>query len=449
MTQRALALRRLAAVCTVVFVGLAPSSINSADLMDLYLRAIEFDPTFQRARFERSVALQTLKESRGGLAPQISLNADVTDVQQNIRESDNFLFPEGKSRFYNSNYSISLTQALYRKDVYARVPQARAEVRQADATFLAAEQDLIFRLSQALFTYLAAQDSLGFATAERQAIAAQLHEGEERLGAGLVTIADVQDLRGRFALAQAAEIEARGVLEDSRHAIAEITSEVPDEIKTLADRFPLTRPEQDDVKAWVDAALFQNPRIRALQAAAEVARHEMHRQRAAYVPAFDLLASFRHTDSGGTVFGEGNEIQNTEVGVRLTVPIFDGGRTSARVTGAALQRSIAQADLERERRRIEREVRVSFSNVIASISRVEALEKSVFAHQAALSVKEEGWRSGINTGLIVLDARKELFSAMRDLAQARYLHILNSLKLKQGAGILGVEDLQQVNAYLQ
>jgi len=83
------------------------------------------------------------------------------------------------------------------------------------------------------------------------------------------------------------------------------------------------------------------------------------------------------------------------------------------------------------------------------MSRVLALTQSVFSQESTVSAKEEGLKSGLNTGLAVLDARRELYNARKDLAQARYLYILNGLKLKQSVGTLQVEDLRQINANLQ
>jgi outer membrane protein len=437
-------------VFLVLLFSVSPVLPRAENLMELYVRGLEFDPDFQRARIERDASLEGLKESRGGLLPGISGSADRTKVYQNVVDSDQtFLFPVGRSDYYNIAYSISLIQPIYRRDALARVPQAKAEVRKAEAEYSAAEQDLIFRVAQAVFSYLAGLENLDFASAERQAIQVQLLEAEERLQSGLVTIADVQDLRGRAALAEASEIGARGEAEDARQGIGQITGKTPEDVGLLSYSFPILGPDDEDVESWVRAALFQNPAIQALEAATEAAGEEVRRQRGAYLPAFDLVASYTHTDSGGTVFGGGNEIRNGEVGIRLAIPVYDSGRTSSRVQVAALRRSATQQEVERERRRVEREVRAAFNNTVAGRTQVEALEKSVFAHEAALGVKEQGWRSGINTGLIVLDARKELFSAKRDLAHARYLYILSSLKLKQAAGILDTTDLRQIDAYLQ
>lgn len=436
-----------------VFVALALVSVHgrahAADLMELYLKAVEFDPEVRQARIERLTAQEGFRESRGALMPGLTASAEASRVNQNIVESTSLLFTPGKSRYYNTGYSISLSQPLYRMDVMARMPQARAEIQQAEASYSAAEQDLIFRMAQAYFNFLAARDNLELASAERQAIDEQLQEAEQRFEAGLVTITDVEDLRGRFAVSQAREIEAGFQLEDAGQVIALITGFQPEELKRLNESFPLVRPDRENADAWVAAALFQNPRLLALQAGVDVAEQEIRRQRGSYLPSFDFVASFSHADSGGTVFGGGNKIDNGEVGLRLSVPLFDGGRTSARVQAATLRRGTAEQELEKERRRVTREVRASYQGVLSGIHLVEALDKSVFAHEAALSVKQEGWRSGVNTGLIVLDARRELFEARRDLAQSRYLYILSGLRLKQSTGILGVQDLRQINAYLE
>ena len=50
--------------------------------------------------------------------------------------------------------------------------------------------------------------------------------------------------------------------------------------------------------------------------------------------------------------------------------------------------------------------------------------------------------------LTTLNARRELFSARRDYARSRYNYIVNTLRLKQAAGIVTVNDLQQINTWL-
>jgi outer membrane protein len=71
----------------------------------------------------------------------------------------------------------------------------------------------------------------------------------------------------------------------------------------------------------------------------------------------------------------------------------------------------------------------------------------VVSQKLALEAKKEGFRSGLYTGLAVLDAERDLYQAKQDYALARYDYLLNSLRLKQGAGTLNYEDLTQVGAW--
>jgi outer membrane protein len=60
-----------------------------------------------------------------------------------------------------------------------------------------------------------------------------------------------------------------------------------------------------------------------------------------------------------------------------------------------------------------------------------------------------GQQVGVRTQVDVLNAQQLLFSARRDLAQARYNYILSLLRLTAAAGELDEEDLQRINAWLE
>jgi outer membrane protein len=433
----------------LIFLASAGSVGAAEGLVDLYLKARENDPVFRQAEYQLQIADEILREARSGLLPLVEGNAERSRTYQDVSESESLLFQEGQRDFDTINFGISLTQPVYRSSALRRMPQARAEVRQAEAVYAAAEQDLMFRVSQAQFNHLAARDSLEFATAERMAIYRQLLETEERMGSGLATITDLHDARARFALAEAAETVAVDTLEDTRQALAEITGSAPEAVSRLSESFAFVAPDNANVDAWVEAAMFQNHNIRARREAVEVARLEVNRQRASYFPSLDLVASYNDRDTEGTVFGGGNTTVSTDITLRLGVPIWEGGRRSAQTQAASLREAISNQDLEREKRRVDRETRAAFQGVVNGIPRVNALTTSVFSNERAVAAKEEGFRSGVNTGLVVLDARRDLYQARRDLAQARYLYVLNSLKLKQSAGTLGVTDLRQIDAHLQ
>ena len=66
----------------------------------------------------------------------------------------------------------------------------------------------------------------------------------------------------------------------------------------------------------------------------------------------------------------------------------------------------------------------------------------------ALQATEAGYEVGTRTTEDVLDARRRRFSAQKNLAISKYDYILNILRLKQAAGTLNVQDLEQINGWL-
>ncbi len=434
----------------LLVVALAIDTVAATDIIELYTRATEIDPTFQIARHRRTQAEQALKTARAGVRPEISASAEGSQTWQDIRASESPLFSVGDTDFFTDTYALSIVQPVYRAERMLDLPRSRALARQAAFEFAAEEQELIFRLVQAFLEFLAARDNVTFTVAERTSLEGQLLESEGRLQSGLGTIGAVHEARARFTLAQAAEIAALDELEQRRQAFVEITGVAPTDVPSLNDTFLLNPPEQTDVNVWVEAALFRNPRLKALEAAVDAAEHEMRRQRkTGRIPSVDAIASYTNRDTGGTEFGGGNETATGLISLRVGIPIYDGGRARYASRSAAMEYRIALQGVERGKRRVELETRTAFRGVMGGGTRVEALSQSVFSGEAVVAVTEEGLRAGLATRRDLLDATRDLFSARRDLAAARYEYLLSGLSLRLWAGTLDIGDLHELNTYFQ
>ena len=86
---------------------------------------------------------------------------------------------------------------------------------------------------------------------------------------------------------------------------------------------------------------------------------------------------------------------------------------------------------------------------VAEIPSDKALQQAVISNETLQDAAEAGFEVGTRTIVDVLDAQRELLRARRDYARSRYDYLLDSLRLKQSAGILSEEDLVMINALLQ
>ena len=94
------------------------------------------------------------------------------------------------------------------------------------------------------------------------------------------------------------------------------------------------------------------------------------------------------------------------------------------------------------------EVRRQFLRSRTSISKVMAYGKAVEASLIAVEGTKKAITAGIRTNANLLDARRQMFSARRDLAQARYEFLGSKLKLKAAAGVLSENDVIDIDSLL-
>lgn len=429
----------------MVLCALMAPAAAASDLLQIYELATEHDPVLQAARSERQAAREVVPQSRALLLPSLSFDAD---YQRNRQEIITFQFAQpGTSTFNSNNYALTLNQPVFRREYFVQLRQADARVAQAEAAYKASEQALIVRVAERYFAMLAARDSLEFAQAEKESIERQLEQTKQRFEVGLIAITDVHEAQAAFDLARSREIVARNELSSAREALREVIGRRVERIDPVSEEIPLRAPEPEDMEQWGETALEQNFELLAAEFARQVASAEVDRQRAGHYPQLDLSASYNRSESDGGSFGE-REQEDGVIGLQLSVPLYQGGAVVSRTREAAHELERASHRLEQTRRATLRQTRDAYLAVVAAINQVRALEQARVSAQSALDATQAGFEVGTRTTVDVLDARRELFRARRDYARARYDYLLNTLRLKQAAGVLARSDLERMNQWL-
>jgi outer membrane protein len=421
--------------------ALAAPLAHAESLLDAYRLALRADPRLAAARLDYEASEHAKSAARAALFPTIRAEVERTEERQNIRSSQNAVIGAGISSFPIEVMSLTITQPLFRVAAAERLDQAEISRRQASVQQAAAQQNLMVRVATAYLGVLAAQDNLEYASSERLAVARQLQLAEERVSRGLATIVNLHDAKARFAQTEAQEVEARNTLEDSQQAMREMLGTLPKTYSRVRTDIPVSPPEPTAMETWVETALSRNLGLEARSIAAEVAAQEVRRQRAAYWPTLDLVATHANRKQGGTLFGGGSHVETTDVTLRMSMPIFEGGLTNALTDEAVVRHRRSLEEVELERRAVERQARSAYLGVVGAISRVKALQQGVASQESALKARQESYRSGLLTLLAVLDSERDLYLSLRDYARARYDYLLNRLRLKQAVGSLTDEDL--------
>ena len=429
-------------ICLLVTLIIKP--VYATNLQEIYQLALENDAQYKQVVAANLATQEQKPQAISQLLPNVSLTAGTQN--QNATSSGGFGFG-GETDTNAHNYNFSLNQPVFRWDRYLQLRQAAAVIEQSNAQLLAAQQNLIVRVADAYFNVLAAMDTLTFAQAEKLSLSRQLDQTNQRFEVGLTAITDVQEAKAGYDRAVASEIVAENNVDNTRESLGEIIGDYVMEFAFLQEEIPLVHPDPDSIDDWTTTALEQNLDILAGMHAVEAARQQVKIQRSGHLPTLDLQASKSFQYNSGGRFGA-NKSKSENIGVQLTVPMFQGGLVNSRTRQAVHQLDQELEKLVQARRASQRSTRQSYLGVISGISQVEALKQAVVSSETALEAIQAGYEVGTRTAVDVIGAERNLSQNKRDYARARYDYLINTMRLKQAAGILSADDVANINNLL-
>ncbi len=418
------------------------------DLQQVYRDAKAYDAQYAAARHSLRAGLEKLSQGRALILPTLNLSANSTLTRTDTEPHDSNI-PSTLRDARSYGYSLSFSQPIFRMQNILQYSQAGYQVRQAEATFSQAGQDLIVRTAQAYFDVLAAQDTLALVQAQKTAIGEQLAQAKRNFEVGTATITDTHEAQARFDLSASQEIAALNDLETKRSALQQISGKAYATLKPLRSQVKLTPPNPANMQNWVALAEKQGYPVLIQETAAEIAGLEAKRSKAGHYPTLDFVASYGTTSQTASQLSTTpSNVTSGVLALQFGVPLYQGGSISSREREAASLYEKSKQDLENARRGNALSARQSYLGVTNGIAQVGALEQALVSSQSALDSNKLGYEVGVRINIDVLNAQQQLFSTRRDLAVARYNTITSHLRLKAAAGSLREEDLEEVNRAL-
>lgn len=425
------------------------------DLLSTYQQAQASDPTWAAAQNANVAAQEKLVQGKALLLPTAKLGANAGNTQSNLDRAGGItnIGRSGHDDYETYGYNLNINQPLYRKQNSIQYEQSKTQVAQADEQLNTSHQDLMLRVSQAYFDVLLAQDKIDLIQAQKAAISRQLEQAKANFEVGSATITDVHEAQARYDLTVAQEIAAVNELEAKKHAIQAVTGQMPQRLATAKSDLQAAIPEPYEMEKWVEVAAENNLALRIQLQSLQLANQEVERTRAGHLPTLDVIGTYSDNRANGGVssdlVGYNKAAKTATVGLQFEIPLYQGGAISSRVREAIANQQKSQDDVEAARRQAELQTRQAYLNVTTSVAQVKAYEQALVSSQSQLDSTSLGYEVGVRTSVDVLNAQQQLYSAKRDLLQARYSWLLSVLQLKAAAGVLTEDDIATTNKLLE
>ncbi|WP_454780553.1 TolC family outer membrane protein [Legionella sp. WA2022007384] len=436
-------------ICYLMTLCLLSPTFAATDLMDIYHQALENDPIFKNAYETYMANKEALPQAWSALLPQGGLTAQTS---RNFLHVNDGFFSVQDDYYKSRTWQVSASQAVFNYQAWAKVKQARASVRAAQATFNNAAQDLILRTAKAYFDILFAQDTLNFAEAKKRANMRQYEQAKQRFEVGLDPITSVYEAKAAYDQSIATVIASRNNQINQKENLRKLTNHVYELIAPLRDgKIPLIKPEPNDVDEWIDTGLKQNYKLLSAKCSLEVARQNMKALSAGNWPTVAIQGSSTETTNEvntSSPFLPANQKQSS-VGLALNFPAFQGGLVLSQTRQAKHNFRATSEQVEQTYRDVVVNSRIAFNTITDGISKVKADRQTVISQQNSLESTEAQFEVGTRTMVDVVNAQQRLFEAQNQLANDQYSLINAVLTLKYFAGTLNVNDLELINSWLE
>lgn len=431
---------------------------QAADLVNITRDALNNNAALASARAEFSSVEAASDVASGALLPQVNASGNVIHNQKYESQSSSRGGQSagaasnvdgggvGDDRYNTASLKLEATQALFNAVTREEVNQAERQIDQQVYLLAATEQQLLIDVATAYFDILRAHEVLEARLAQERAIGRQLEQAQEQFEVGLIAITEVEEARASFDQSRADRIAGESNLQVAFEVLEQLTGQRYANIDALGDSMPIALPSPTDRNYWVEQAIERNPQVLAQQAGIELSRVGVELARAGRMPTVQAFANYQYSDSDSDLVSGYNT--SSQVGVSANLPIYTGGSTSARIRQGTFQLESSQYDFESQRRTTIQQVRSLYTQVSNNVDTVEARQQAIVSNRSALEATRAGYEVGTRNIVDVLNAEQNLYNAIANYAEARYDYVVNLLSLRQQAGLLDVEAIEEVNAWL-
>lgn len=402
---------RLAASASLLALAVPAAADN---LREALAEAYNTNPTLQSARATQRATDEGVAIQRAGGLPDLNVTATHTEF---IRQSANaFTAPERNLGVVAQFLVPVYSGGAVRNGVAA----ARGRVEAGQADLRNAESAVFSQVVAAYMDVLRTEALATLAVNNVAVLKTNLEATSDRFQIGDLTITDVAQSRSRLALAEADRQQAEASLIAARETYIRLVGQAPGQLEAPP---PLPGLPENVSEAIVEA-LENNPNLIAAKERAQAAGFDTKVAGAGRLPTVGFFVNGQYSDFFGTLGGPiaANFVQaetTANAGVRVTIPLFQGGDPAARQRQAGARESAALEDVIASERSVIAETRSTYTNWQAANAVIKSAQAAVEAAELSL----EGVRAENSIGnrqiLDVLNAEQELLQARAQLVTAR------------------------------
>ena len=405
-----------------------PLSEANDEFLSVLTATYENNPSLKSATAETRALFQQLPIADSAWKPRVTADGSVT-------ASENKNDPGDTDNLTTSVGEINVTQSLFGGGrTVADINGAQSSIRAGIARLEKSTSDILLEAITAYTDIVIASSRVDLNENNMKVLAKQMDATRTRFRVGDVTKTDVAQAESRFAKAQADVSAARAAYKTARANFVNITG-----VDTLPSNLPAsTVPMPESFEIALQTAQDWSPSLRAAVHEKRAAGYEVNSRLGAHLPEVSLRGGVSTTRDPSPLL---DQQDNAQIGVVATIPLYEGGATTARVRQARQTFNARTADVDDAFNAVTSDVTRLWGEWQAAMDEIDAREAQVKAARVAQFGTSKEAEFGARSVLDTLDSNQELLDAELALLTARRNEVVTRFGLLASMGMLSPKIL--------
>ncbi|MGA2182104.1 MAG: TolC family protein [Bryobacteraceae bacterium] len=357
------------------------------------------------ARAQRGIGLSALLPNVSGVAYQMNLTENL--AAQGLTASIFPGIPAFIGPFNRFDARFEMVESLFNLPAIRRYQATRYGVQLAEQQRRLAEQQVTTATTLAYIGVLETGQSVAAAESNVQLSRQLLDLAVNQRKAGIATGLDVARAETRLASQQVQLAQAQTNLDTARLNLLRVIGSPLSAEFSPADAMRFEPQPAPEAGAAIRQALGERLELSVASAGLRIAEAERKAAIGGWAPS---VSAFGDYGSSGLKPNE-VDLPTRSVGIRVDVPIFNGGRTRSEVQAATSRVRQAEMQLSDLRAAVEKDVRQALDNLATREEQMRAAQKNLELAQRELSLAQDRFRNGVADNIEVTAAQTELENA--------------------------------------
>lgn len=397
---------------------------------------------------EISIAKANIMAAQGNFLPTMNATAGYT------YNGNMFTFPSSLvtavkkdpgifSGYQNDNkLDMSVNEVIYNGGAnIVNLKQARLNLKIQQETVRARKSDVEFDAKRLYFGLLLAYEVERIAENLFEQATAHYEDSKRKFEQGTVSRFDVLQSKVQVSKVMPEVVRAKNNIELLKADLKKLLSMRMTELINLREKHLEYSPIEIREEEFLREAYTSNPQMILKLLGVDMTKWGIEYAKAGYGPQVNATFDYMYRSSNVETMLRYKHT-NWSAGATVTVPVFDGFSTKAKVDEAKAKYTQAGLDRENISDQLAVDIKKACLDMVEAKTIIDYQKDSIEEAKEALQIANIGYDNGVKTNLDVLDAQVSLSQVERNLVEGIYDYLMAEAFLDK---TMGKEFYREVN----